>query len=142
MGIKHIRLQTQMLTCSRLHAQLAHIQMLTFMFLQGKWYWACNIHAFCDTCVTATTNKNKDPYIVDDHCKAVILRSKVRAYARALVCVCVCLPLQPKLTLTHGLTRAPYCFISSLCTHRPGSLPTWTLTGANMTFSRQLGEFD
>lgn len=35
----------------------------------GKWYWACNIHAFCYTCVDDTDT-------VDDYCKATVLHEK------------------------------------------------------------------
>merc|ERR1719453_1713207 len=35
----------------------------------GRWYWACNVHAFCYECVDETNT-------VDDYCKATVIRTK------------------------------------------------------------------
>merc|ERR1711998_539647 len=49
------------------------------LFVPGneRWYWACNVHAFCYECVDESNT-------VDENCKAAVIRSK-SMYAPAAV---------------------------------------------------------
>lgn len=39
-----------------------------FMPYNQKWYWPCNVHAFCYACVN-------DDNTVNDYCKAAVIRA-------------------------------------------------------------------